>query len=268
MRLLFAGALIGCLTLQGSVLPILPLDSASLKVFNDYIAAFEGNNQSRFQTANHLWIDDDLARRAGFEQGKPLVLPRENRVFSTGSLHHYTGAMRIPGGTIAMVRRVMQDYPNYPSYFRPDVSKATFSVIPDSKPEDEHYRANLELTQSTLWMNVILDSEYDVHYIRVDDRRWEARSTTVATKERVDPKNPGLGSYPVGRDHGFLWRTNTYWFVRERDGGLDMVVDSISLSRSVPSAVAWWGTKRSKDAVEKMLSDTRAAMKLTQVAGR
>ena len=268
MRFLFAGVLVGCFSLQGAILPMLELDAATLKVFSDYVTAFEARNQSRFQTASGLWIDDDASRRPGFDQGKSLVVARENRGFSTGSLHHYSGAMRIPGGTIAIARRVMQDYPNYPNYFRPDVSRAGFSLIPDTRPEDEHYRANLELTQSTLWMNVVLDTEYDVHYFRLDDRRWEARSTTVAIKERVDPKNPGLGSYPVGRDHGFLWRTNTYWFVRERDGGLDMVVDSISLSRSVPSAVAWWGTKRSKDAVEKMLSDTRAAMKLTQVAGR
>jgi hypothetical protein len=261
MRLLTAGLLAGCLTLQASVLPIVNLDSATLKVFDDYVAAFETTHQSRFQQDGRLWIDDD-SKRSAFEGGKPVILPRENRVFSTGSLHHFTGAMRFPNANIEMIRQIMEDYPNYPKYYRPDVTKATFLLAADSKREDEHFQANLQFSQSTLWMNVIFDAEYDAHYIRLDDHRWLSRSVSTAIKEMVDPRDASRGYYPAGQDHGLLWRTNTYWFTRERNGGLDVVVDSISLSRPIPAAVAWWGTRRTKDAVEKMLSDTRAALKL------
>jgi|SRR5579862_260031 len=263
MRLLTAGLLAGCLTLQASVLPIVNLDSATLKVFDDYVAAFETTHQSRFEQDGRLWIDDD-SKRSAFEGGKPVIVPRENRVFSTGSLHHFTGAMRFPNATIEMIRQIMEDYPNYPKYYRPDVTKASFLLWPDSKREDEHYQANLQFSQSTLWMNVIFDAEYDSHYIRLDDHRWLSRSVSTAIKEMVDPKDASRGYYPAGQDHGLLWRTNTYWFARERNGSLDVVVDSISLSRPIPAAVAWWGTRRTKDAVEKMLSDTRAALKLTK----
>ena len=51
-----------------------------------------------------------------------------------------------------------------------------------------------------------------------------------------------------------------YWFVRKRNGGLDMELDSMTLSRPVPTGFAWWGTKRTHDAVEKMLRDTKAAI--------
>jgi hypothetical protein len=268
MRLLIAGGLIGCLTLQGSVLPVVVLDSATLKVFDDYVAVYEAKDQNRFQSAGGLWIDDDASKKSAFQDGKAVVAPRENRVFATGSIHHFSGAIHVPGATIEMMRRVMEDYPNYPNYYKPDISKASFQLVPDSKPEDEHYKTMLQLTQSTLWMNVVFDSEYDSHYLRLDDHRWLSRSTTIAIKERVDAKDPSKGYYPLGQDHGLLWRTNTYWYARERNGGLDLVVDSVNLSRPIPGAVAWWGTKRTKDAVEKMLTDTRAALKLTQVAGR
>ena len=267
MRLFTAGALIGCLTLQASILSIVTLDNATLKVFDDYVSAFESSHQSGFKSTGKMWIDVD-SKRSAFEDGKSVVMARENRVFSTGSIHHFTGAMRVTGAGIESIRRVMQDYPNYPKYYRPDVSRASFLIPPDSTPGNEHYKATLQLTQSTMWMNVVFDAEYDSHYVRLDDHRWFSRSTSVAIRELVDPKDPGRGYYPTGQDHGLLWRTNTYWFARERNGGLDLVVDSINLSRPIPSAVAWWGTKRTKDAVEKMLNDTRAAMKLTQVARR
>jgi hypothetical protein len=68
------------------------------------------------------------------------------------------------------------------------------------------------------------------------------------------------GYYPEGEDHGFLWRTNTFWFVRERDGGIDVELDSMTLSRPIPTGFGWWGTKRTRDAVDKMLRDMKAAV--------
>ena len=40
-------------------------------------------------------------------------------------------------------------------------------------------------------------------------------------------------------EHGFLWRLNTYWSFEERDGGLYMQVETISLTRSIPTGLGW-----------------------------
>jgi hypothetical protein len=40
-------------------------------------------------------------------------------------------------------------------------------------------------------------------------------------------------------EHGFLWRLNTYWTYEERDGGLYMQIESVSLSRSIPVGLGW-----------------------------
>ena len=34
-------------------------------------------------------------------------------------------------------------------------------------------------------------------------------------------------------------RLNTYWSYEERDGGLYMQIESVSLSRSIPNGLAW-----------------------------
>jgi hypothetical protein len=36
-----------------------------------------------------------------------------------------------------------------------------------------------------------------------------------------------------------LWRINTYWTYEERDGGLFIQIESVSLTRSVPVGLGW-----------------------------
>ncbi len=79
------------------------------------------------------------------------------------------------------------------------------------------------------------------------------------------PKMPSQGYLPEGEDHGFLWRTNTFWFVRENNDGVDIELDSMTLSRPVPNGFGWWGTKRTRDAVEKMMKDMKAAVESNRV---
>jgi hypothetical protein len=43
----------------------------------------------------------------------------------------------------------------------------------------------------------------------------------------------------AAEEHGFLWRQNTYWSYAERDGGLVVQVESVSLSRAIPKGLAW-----------------------------
>jgi hypothetical protein len=109
-------------------------------------------------------------------------------------------------------------------------------------------------------MSVSYDGTYDVHYLRLDPDRWESKSVSLSLKEWRDPRDSSRGTYPEGEDHGFLWRTHTYWFVRQRNGGVDMELDSMTVSRPVPTGFAWWGTKRTHDAVDKILRDMKTAL--------
>jgi len=255
--------LLTAVSLRAAGIPISHLDQATSRAFDTYIAAFEKGDPARFAATGKLWIDKNCCsngNNSSFEEGKPIVESREAKDVENGSIHHYSGVIRVKGGTIEQVRKVMQDYPNYLKYFKNDLGSAKGERLPDSTPEDEHYSTNLFLVQTTLWISVTYDSKYDVHYRRLGKDRWSVRSVSTSIREQRDPKNPAAGLFPEGEDHGFLWKTNTYWHIRERDGGLDMQADSISLSRPSPTGVGWWGKKRAKDAVEKMLRDTKAAV--------
>ncbi len=266
MRVFLAGAFLGsatfCAALHASILPTVHLDSQALQAFANYVAQFERNVATPYAQSGKMWIDDSSCclRNGAFAAGKPVVEPRENTDVAGGSIHHFSGAMHIQGGSIDNVRHIMEDYPNYPKYFKPDVGKASGILDPGARPGDEHYTANLSLIQSTLWMAVSYDCVYDAHYRLLDPRRWESVSAATSVREWRDPKDVSQGYYPEGDDHGFLWRTNTFWFVRENNGGVDVELDSMTLSRPIPTGFAWWGTRRTRDAVDKMLRDMKAAV--------
>jgi len=248
-----------CVTLNAALLPTLQLDKPTIHAFDDYIAQFEKTVCASFTSSGKFWIDDD-PKKSSFDSGKAVIEPRENRDVANGSIHHFEGAVHVDGGTIAQVNRVMQDYPNYPAYFRPDLNSARGELLPDSSPNDRHYHGDLQLTQSTMWMQVVYNTVYDTHYKLLDKDRWISRSASIEVREMIDPKNPAAGFFPEGNGHGFIWRTNTYWFGRERNGGIDLSVDSITLSRPNVTGFGWFGAKRSHDAVEKMLRDIKAAI--------
>ncbi|HXE63751.1 MAG TPA: hypothetical protein VN519_09440 [Bryobacteraceae bacterium] len=246
---------------RAGVIPISHLDAASVSVFQGYAAKFDQQISAPFAATGKIWIDDDHSgRRRDFDAGKPVVDARENRDYKNASIHHYSGVIRVPDATIEQIRRVMKDYGNYPNYFKPGVVRGSGAPQPDSTPEDEHYQTRLFLTESTMGVDVAYDARYDCHYRRVAPGRWTSRATTISIRELQDPAKLDGALYPEGEDHGFLWRTNTYWFARERDGGLDLELDSVSLSRTAPMGLGWLGNRRAKDTVEKMLRDMKVAL--------
>jgi hypothetical protein len=253
--LVSAGAMTGA-----ALIPVSHLEASTVALFQDYTAKFEQRVSVPFTASGKLFIDDDPAKRKDYDAGKPIVEARENRDIPNGSIHHYSGSIRVPGGTIDQVRRVMQDFSNYPIYFKPDVARGSGSVQPDSTPEDEHFKSRLFLTEATVWFDVAYDAQYDSHYRRIDADRWTSRSTTFSVRELQDAKRLDGSLFPEGEDHGFLWRTNNYWFARYRAGGLDLQLDSMTLSRTTPLGFGWWGNKRTHDAVDKMLRDTKSAI--------
>ena len=249
-------------SLHAAILPILHLDAKTLNAFDVYVSHFEKEVVGPYVESGKLWMDSVSCcmRGPNFPLARPAVESRENADFEHGSIHHSAGALHVPRGTIEDLRRLMEDYPNYPKYFKPDVSRGSGSPEPDSTPDDEHFLSHLSLTETTLGLTVAYDCIYDTHYKRIDGNRWHSRSTSVSVKELREGKDSSRGYYPEGDDHGFVWKTNTYWFARERNGGLDLELDSISLSRPNPPGFAWYGGKRSHDAVDKMLRDTKAAI--------
>ena len=150
-----------------------------------------------------------------------------------GLLHHWRGTAFAPGATAKDFERVMRDFGGYSRVFAPQVMRA--SVVGG---QGDRVQAVMRVRQKHV-ITVVLDTAYDVSFGRLDaGHGWSvSRSTRVAEIEDAGTAKERV--LRLDEEHGFLWRMNTYWSYEERDSGLYMQVESVSLSRGIPVGLGW-----------------------------
>jgi hypothetical protein len=148
-------------------------------------------------------------------------------------IHHWIGIVFIPGATLEKTLRLVQDYDHQAEVYAPQVIRA--KLISHT---DDDFHIFLRLRQKRV-ITVTLDTEHDAHYDRIDPTRTASRSVSTRVQQVEDAGEPGERDLPEGRDNGFLWRINSYWRFVERDGGVYVQSESISLTRSIPTGLGW-----------------------------
>ena len=88
-------------------------------------------------------------------------------------------------------------------------------------------------------ITTVLDTEHEVHYQMMDATHAWSRSHTTRIQEVDNPGKPNEHLEPEGHGNGFLWRMNTYWRFEEKDGGVYVESESISLTRDIPEGLGW-----------------------------
>ena len=144
-------------------------------------------------------------------------------------LHHWRATAFAPGISAGDFERLLRDVPAYPRVFRPQVEQAT--VL---DPRDHQMQARLRVKQHHL-LTVVLDTTFAIDFAAFDAQHGASTSRSTRIVEIAGSGKAGQ----AGEDHGFLWRQNTYWSWEQRDGGLYLQVESVSLSRSIPAGLGW-----------------------------
>ncbi len=173
---------------------------------------------------------------ARLRQGELIV---EKLTPSTGAnlpgamLHDWRGTAFAAGAKAADFERLMRDYDAYPQHFSPQVVQA--KVL---SHQGDHFEAKMRVRQRHV-INVVLDTTYDVNFGRLDARHGFSVSRSTRISEIEAAGSADERALKPGEEHGFLWRLNSYWSYEERDGGLYMQIESVSLTRSIPTGLGW-----------------------------
>ncbi|MEY2394852.1 MAG: hypothetical protein QOF94_1197 [Acidobacteriaceae bacterium] len=160
------------------------------------------------------------------ENGKPIPVP-------SGLIHHWRGLSFVKGTTLKKTLAFLQDYDHQDKYYAPDVQRSKLLLH-----NGDDFKIFLRLRKHKV-VTVILDTEYDVKYTTLDRSHSisTARSTRIAEVESAD--QPDGAEKPVGNDSGYLWRLYSYWRFYERDGGVYIQLEAISLTRGIPAGFGW-----------------------------
>lgn len=147
------------------------------------------------------------AREAVLASGASIAVP-------SGTISGWRGSVFIPSVTLDRLLDMLL-HPGTPPPQDDVVSSRVLSRGDDS------LRVSIRLVRRAI-VTVSYDTEHEMQF-----RRW---TPTLATARSVATRIEEVG----GADHGFLWRLHSYWRYRERDGGVLVDLESLTLSRDVP----------------------------------
>jgi len=217
----------------------------TIAAFDDYVRLTDArSNEELRRGTNLLWIDalPESDRGQAYEElkrGEVKVQRLETRDGGQkircpgGMIHHWAGAVFIPGATLRDVLRVLQDYDHQAQYYAPDVERSKIE-----SHDDDHFLVFLRFRRHKV-ITVVLNTQHDVRYFHDSNTREHSRSSAVRIAEVENPGKANEREKPAGEDGGFLWRMETWWRMEERDGGVYVQSEAVSLTRDIPAGLGW-----------------------------
>jgi len=231
--------------------------------YNEYVAQVEGRLARQHESAGgFLAPANDLQSAARLRRGELIVEkvePSRAPDLPGAMLHHWRGVAFVSSARAADFERLMRDYQDYPRTYAPDVQSATVLAR-----DGDHYRIKMRMRQKHV-ITVVLDTAYDVTFGRLDASHGFSLSRSTSVAEIGEAGTSAGRALGPNEEHGFLWRLNTYWSYEERDGGLYIEIEAVSLTRSIPYGLAWavgpFVESVPRESLEFTLRATRNALK-------
>jgi hypothetical protein len=221
------------------------LKPQTVAAFDRYVRVNdEASQRSLDDPDRFLWIDTlpDAAARAEADRVRQggLVIERLKRKdgernidIPDGIVHHWLGAVFVPGATARQAVALLQDYDRHAAIYAPNVARSrTLSQSGDQ------FRIDLRFFMKKV-LTVVVNSEHDARFTWHDEQRASSRIVSTRIAEVEDPDTPREREKPVGNDGGYLWRLNSYWRFLQRDGGTYVQCETITLSRGIPFGLGW-----------------------------
>ncbi|MGA2182688.1 MAG: hypothetical protein ABSH47_06630 [Bryobacteraceae bacterium] len=204
--------------------------------YEAYIRATEARIQHEVRSATYLWSARSPARWQLVRSGQVVVEPwNETGDSDIGDaiIHDWIGSVFIPGVKLDRVVSFLQDYNSHKHYYHPEVVDSRL-VGHDGNDWELRYR----LVKHKI-VTVVLDVNQTVNFYPLSQTRVHTRSVATRIAEIRNAGTPSEHEAKPGKDHGFLWRLNTYWRLEEKDGGVYVECQTISLTRSPPFGLGW-----------------------------
>jgi putative flippase GtrA len=207
--------------------------AATVAAWNRYVAEVEARiERERAALAAQMapGIDDsrggqrgaqgsrhDAAVAAGSAVSSSIACEGESISIPWGTISRWRGSLVLRGVTLDQLLHRLQ-VPGTPPPQEDVAASRVLSRTPDS------LRVYIRVVRTAL-VTVTYDTEHEMRF-----QRW---GPGLATARSVATRVEEIG----GDDHGFLWRLNSYWRYRQVTDGVEVDLESLTLSRHVPVIV-------------------------------
>src|SRR5580692_9834305 len=233
-----------------------------------YLQEANAAMQARLQPGAHfLWLDDEPGRAEKVRKGLHIapVGPNIPMKVSSGLIHDWLGVGFVPNVKIEDILRILRDYDRYKEIYRPGVIDSISHGTDGMKD-----LFSMRLVNKSVVAKTALDTDCEVSYFRVDDRRWYSISNTTHIQEVDKFGTPEQRTLPEDQGTGLIWRLSSITRLEERDGGVYAELEAIALSRDIPAALRLFVTpivrRVSRDSLATSLHQTRVAIDAKRAA--
>ena len=206
---------------------------AATTAFNSYVERVEGRLNLQHRSASSFLAPVDFARLRRGELIVDQLTSGAGTELPGALLHDWRGTAFVAGGKAADFERLMKNFNAYPRVFTPQILTARIL-----SHDGDHFQTTMRVKQKHV-LTVVMDTAYDVAFGRLDAAHGYSISRSTQIAEIDSPATAHERALGPGEEHGFLWRMNTYWSYEERDGGLYIQIESVTLSRSIPTGLGW-----------------------------
>jgi hypothetical protein len=246
----------------------------TVAAFDRYVRLTEARFESeRRKEGPYLWVDLQGANRERYRKqlhagelvieslktldgGKEIECP-------DGLIHHWMGTVFLPGVSYDRYLGFVQQYDRHDEYFKPDVQQSRLL-----ERNGDFFRVFFRFYKKKAMITTVHDTEHDIRYFRLSPTRG---GTVTRTTKVLDVENPGKESErhrAPSEDRGYLWRLYTWWRFEERDGGLYVQCESVSLTRGIPTGLGWligpFVNSVPRESLTVTLGNTRAVLVTTK----
>jgi hypothetical protein len=211
------------------------LKPRTLKAFEEYARGFEKNIDAVVSGEKpFLWIhtqNQDLQSRA--RRGEIIVFKSGDNVdIPDGIIHVWGVSSFIAGAQAEDVVGFLLDYNRHKEFYPSVIDSKLLGRNGDTVKGFLKFKYKKALT-------AILNTEHQAELTRLSRGRYFIRVRSTRIAEVDDFGKPTERELPIGRDRGFMWRLNSYWFVEPQKGGVFLECRSLTLTRSIPFGLRW-----------------------------
>jgi len=221
------------------------LQQETIAAFDHYVKVAQEQFGSTLQPDGpFLWMDSqpESVRASAYRQLRSgHFIIRELQIYDdgraiyipNGMVHHWLGVAFVPGATLKTAEAVLEDYADYSRIYAPQVRRSKILAR-----DGDNFRLYLQLYKGSP-REVSYNAYFEVHRQWLSPTRIASESISTRIAQLQDASQPDSPDVAAGQDSGYLWRIDDYWRYEQKDGGVYMQVETISLSRDVPGML-WW----------------------------
>lgn len=245
--------------------------------FNRYIAATEAQMRENEGADRFLIVDrlPEAERKEAYDllhRGEVYVTELHTEqdhhpiAIPDGLVHDWSGVIFLRNAELAKTDEILHRYKDQPEIYKPDVRQAKLL-----EQNGDHSKV-FEQFYSKSMITVVLNCYFDVVKTQIAESRIQSASHSTRIAEVLNFGTPEEHERTDGKDHGYMWRLNSYWRLEEKDGGVYVQVESVSLSRTMPSLLAWligpYTRSIPREVMTRTLTNTRKAVKMPPRTGK